>query len=152
MFLPTTARARSNVNCESRRLCGAAALTPREATLLGRPRISRLPGNWSANCPTASRKPTGRCSGRVHSFATSCSRRCSLQTRSALYAKRNNRLTHCKPKVEGGTMAGGDTEVGGNGSVYWRARHFGKGQSKRKLKCKPNGQQHRNDEIDVDND
>ncbi len=49
-------------------------------------------------------------------------------------------------------MAGGDTEVGGNGSVYWRARHFGKGQSKRKLKCKPNGQQHRNDEIDVDND
>jgi hypothetical protein len=49
-------------------------------------------------------------------------------------------------------MAGGDTEVGGNGSVYWRARHFGRGQSKRKLKCKPNGQQHKNDEIDVDND
>ena len=49
-------------------------------------------------------------------------------------------------------MAGGDTEVGGNGSVYWRARHFDERQSKRKLKCKPNGQQHKNAEIDVDND
>jgi hypothetical protein len=47
-------------------------------------------------------------------------------------------------------MAGGDTEVGGNGSVYWRARHYGEKQSKRKLKCKPQGQQHKNDEIDVD--
>jgi hypothetical protein len=49
-------------------------------------------------------------------------------------------------------MAGGDTEVGGNGSVYWRARHYGQGQSRRKLKCKDTGQQHRNDEIDVDSD
>jgi hypothetical protein len=51
-------------------------------------------------------------------------------------------------------MAGGDTEVGGNGSVYWRARHYDDdGQSKRKLKCKPKDQKdHKNDEIDVDGD
>ena len=49
-------------------------------------------------------------------------------------------------------MAGGDTEVGGNGSVYWRARHFGKDQAKRRFRWRSRGQRHKNDEIDVDND
>jgi hypothetical protein len=48
-------------------------------------------------------------------------------------------------------MAGGDTGVGGNGSVYWRSRHYGSNQTKRKLKPKPAGP-HNNDEIDLDSD
>ena len=49
-------------------------------------------------------------------------------------------------------MPGGDTEVGNNGSVYWRSTHYGTGPKPRKLKCKKTGDPHRNDEIDVDGD
>jgi hypothetical protein len=48
-------------------------------------------------------------------------------------------------------MGGGDTGVGGNGSVYWRTTHYGRDQQKRRLRTKPAGQPHGNDEIDIDN-
>jgi hypothetical protein len=48
-------------------------------------------------------------------------------------------------------MAGGDNGTGGNGSVYWKATHYGSNQQKRKLKVKT-GTAHNNDEIDLDED
>lgn len=48
-------------------------------------------------------------------------------------------------------MAGGDNGTGGNGSVYWKATHYGNDQRRRKMKLKTGGS-HGNDEIDVDQD
>jgi hypothetical protein len=48
-------------------------------------------------------------------------------------------------------MGGGDTQVGGNGSVYWRSVHYDNAQNKRKMKVK-SGPQHGNDEIDLSQD
>ena len=48
-------------------------------------------------------------------------------------------------------MAGGDNGTGGNGSVYWKATHYGPNQQKRKIKVK-SGQSQNNDEVDLDQD
>lgn len=50
-------------------------------------------------------------------------------------------------------MAGGDTQVGGNGSVYWKATHYDSSQKKRQLKTKTKGDvPHASDEIYITND
>jgi hypothetical protein len=50
-------------------------------------------------------------------------------------------------------MAGGDTQVGGNGSVYWRSSHYDDHNRKKKLKLKDAKQQlHGSDEIDCNGD
>lgn len=49
-------------------------------------------------------------------------------------------------------MAGGDTEVGGNGSVYWRATHYDDKRKKRKLRVRSGQQPHGSDEIDCERD
>lgn len=46
-------------------------------------------------------------------------------------------------------MAGGDNGTGGNGSVYWKATHYGLNQQKRKITVK-SGQNQNNDEVDLD--
>jgi hypothetical protein len=48
-------------------------------------------------------------------------------------------------------MGGGDTQVGGNGSVYWRSTHYDGSKKKRKMKVK-SGSKHGNDEIDLGQD
>lgn len=50
-------------------------------------------------------------------------------------------------------MAGGDTQVGGNGSVYWRASHYDDNQRKRRFRLRGEKQQRQgSDEIDVNGD
>jgi hypothetical protein len=44
-------------------------------------------------------------------------------------------------------MAGGDNGTGGNGSVYWKATHYGQNQQKRRINVKSGGT-HNNDEVD----
>jgi len=45
-------------------------------------------------------------------------------------------------------MAGGDNGTGGNGSVYWKATHYGPKQQKRRINVK-SGQDHNDDEVDL---
>jgi len=49
-------------------------------------------------------------------------------------------------------MAGGETQVGGNGSVYWRSAHYDEYKNKKKFKLRSAKQQHGSDEIDFDGD
>jgi hypothetical protein len=47
-------------------------------------------------------------------------------------------------------MAGGDTQVGGNGSVYWRSTHYDDQYKKKKFKVKTEKQAQGNNELDFD--